>query len=99
MTTRSNRGKGKLYETYGGEFVANISYLLNEKLAMEPSLKRWSGELILVEHVQIRDGATYVIELEDKRKSRCSLRRRTNRAVVGVPPRYVYLFLGSGSLE
>ena len=99
MKTQSSRGRGKLYEAYGGEFVANISYQVHEELATEPILKKWGGELILVENMKIRDGDRYMIELEDERKGKCFLKRRINKAVIGVPPRYYYLFQGSGSLE
>ena len=99
MSTHINRGRGKLYEADGETFVANISYRVYEELAMEPILKRWSGELVFVEYVKIRDGASYIIELEDKRKGRCFVKRRTNRAVIGVPSRFFYLFQGGGLLK
>jgi len=99
MKTHSSRGRGKLYEAGGEEFIANISYQAHEELATKPGLKRWSGELTLVENVRIRDGGSYIIELEDKRKGRGFLKRRTNKAVIGVPSRFFYLFHGSGPLE
>ena len=99
MNTRSNRGRGKLYEVYSEEFVANISYQVHEEFTRGGSLEKWWGELILVEHVKIRDSASYIVELEDRRKGKCSLKRRINKAVIGVPPRYFYLFQGGGSLE
>ena len=99
MKTYSSRGRGKLYEAYSREFVAHISYRVNEELATEPRLKKWSGELTLVENMKIRDGGRYMIELEDERKGKCLLKRRINKAVIGVPPRYFYLFHGDTPLE
>jgi len=99
MNTRSNRGRGKLYEVYSEEFVANISYQIHEEFTIEGSLERWWGELTCIENVDIRDNSRYMVELEDRRKGKCSLKRRTNKAVIGVPSRYFYLFQGGGSLE
>ena len=60
---------------------------------------RWWGELILIEYQRISDGTGYIIELEDGRQGKCSLKKRVNRAVSGVPPRYVYRFTGDGPLK
>ncbi|MFH1652218.1 MAG: hypothetical protein ABID87_09005 [Chloroflexota bacterium] len=58
----------------------------------------WWGELVLVEYKALTDGSGYLIELEDKRRGKCSLKKRVNRAVSGVPPRYIYHFTGIGPL-
>jgi hypothetical protein len=46
--------------------------------------------------MRISDGSGYILELEDSRKCRCTLKKRVNRAVTGVPPRYIYYFSGTG---
>jgi len=86
--------KGKLYSVHDEQFVTNISYQFQSE-----SPRNWWGELIPVEYVRIDDSRTYTIELEDKRKCRCYLRKRVNRATVGIPPRYVYKFSGIDTLE
>ena len=85
---------GKLYAPSDGELVGEIEYQLHHE-----SLTSWWGELILVEYQRISDGSGYIIELEDRRRGRCSLKKRVNRAVTGVPPRYVYHFAGNGLLD
>ncbi|MFC1892654.1 hypothetical protein ACFLYR_01270 [Chloroflexota bacterium] len=90
-------GRGKLYRANSVELVAAISYQLNEKPATEPT--GWWGECILTDSVGIRDNGRYIIELEDGRKGRCYLKKRVNRVVRGIPPRYLYHFTGTGPLE
>jgi len=99
MNTRSNRGKGTLYEVYSDEPVAKISYQIHEEFDLVGSLRKWWGELTLAENVEIREGDRYVIELEDKRKGKCRLKRRINKVVVEVPSRHLYLFQGSEPLK
>ena len=85
---------GKLYRLNDEHFVANINYHLHTG-----TLTNWWGELIPIEYVRIADGADYIIELEDKRKVKCDLKRRVNRAVTGIPPRYVYNLASTGPLN
>ena len=86
---------GKLYKLGGGEeFIADVNYRL-----LDESRSTWWGELVLTEYKRINDGAGYLIELEDGRRGSCSIRKRVNRAVSGVPPLYRYNFKGSGRLE
>ncbi|MCX7912104.1 MAG: hypothetical protein N2506_03985 [Dehalococcoidales bacterium] len=85
---------GKLYDAITEEFIANVSYQFQHQ-----EEHRWWGELTLVEYRQIKDGGGYVIELEDGKRSRCSLKKRVNRAVTSLPPRYVYHFSGTGKFE
>jgi hypothetical protein len=85
---------GKLYHSINEEFIANVNYNFQHEEEY-----RWWGELTLIEYKQIKDGGGYIIELEDGRKSRCSLKKRVNRAVTSLPPRYVYHFSGSGKFE
>ena len=99
MSTRSNRGKGTLYDVYDDEPVAKISYQIHEEFDLGGSLRKWWGELTLAENVEIREGYRYIIELEDKRKGKCRLKRRINKAVVEVPSRHLYLFQGSEPLK
>jgi hypothetical protein len=76
------------------EFIANVSYQFQYD-----EDHSWWGELTLIEYKQIKDGGGYVIELEDGRHSRCVLKKRVNRAVTSLPPRYVFHFSGSGKFE
>lgn len=85
---------GKLYMSGDDQFVAEVDYTLQDD-----SQSGWWGELILTEYRRITEGGGYIIELEDKRKGRCHLKKRVNRAVSGVPPRYIYHFSGVSSLE
>jgi len=85
---------GKLYRSSDNQFVAGVNYQFHDESATS-----WWGELTLTDYVRIDDRERYLIELEDMRKGKCHLRKRVNRAVSGVPPRYVYQFNGTGALE
>jgi hypothetical protein len=85
---------GKLYHSINDELIANVNYQFQHEEEY-----RWWGELTLVEYKQIKDGGGYTLELEDGRQSRCSLKKRVNRAVTSLPPRYVFHFSGSGKFE
>ena len=85
---------GKLYQSIDDALIAEVSYQFQHE-----EVQRWWGELILVDYVRIKDGTGYIIELEDGRKARCALKKRVNRAVTSLPPRYVYHFSGSGKFE
>ena len=84
---------GKLYRANDEQLVGDISYQFQHETPAN-----WWGELTLMEYGKISDGG-YIIELEDKRKGKCYLKKRVNRAVSGVPPRYVYHFTGAGPLD
>ena len=99
MTTHVTRGKGKLYEVSGEKLVSEVNYQIHEELTTEGKLEKWWGELTLVDNIRIQDGDKYVIELEDKRKGRCLLRRRVNKAVISVPPRFFYWVQNTGPLK
>jgi hypothetical protein len=86
--------RGKLYNSNDEQLVGEVNYRLHKD-----SPTNWWGELILVEYKRISDGGDYIIELEDKRRGRCHLKQRVNRAVSGTPPRYTYRFTGSGLLK
>jgi hypothetical protein len=81
---------GKLYSLNDEQFVANVNYQLYDR---SPT-NLW-GELTIKEYRPVRDGGEYVVELEDRCKCQCYLKKRVNRAVSGVPPRYIYHFSGS----
>jgi hypothetical protein len=85
---------GKLYHSINDEFIARVNYQFQHE-----EDHRWWGELTLIEYTQIKDGGGYTLELEDGRQSRCNLKKRVNRAVTSLPPRYVYHFSGSGKFE
>ena len=85
---------GKLYKSNDEQFVIEVDYQLQNE-----SPTNWWGELVFIDYARISDGSGYIIELEDKRKGNCHLKKRVNRAVSGVPPRYVYHFAGTGPLE
>ncbi len=99
MTTNASRGKGKLYEASSEKLISKVSYQVHEELTFEGNPEKWWGELTLTDSIKIPDGDRYVLQLEDKRKGRCSLKRRINRAVILVPPRFVYLINGRGTLK
>ena len=85
---------GKLYRSSDEQFIANVNYQFQHR-----SSQRWWGELTLVEYMRLEDGFRYILELDDNRRGRCSLKKRINRAVTGVPPRYIYRFSGTGKFE
>ena len=85
---------GKLYRSSDEEFLANVSYQFQHE-----SPKNWWGELTLVEYVRLSDGIGYILELEDGLKARCTLKKRVNRAVTSLPPRYIYRFSGNVKFE
>lgn len=82
---------GKLYRARDEQFLATVNYQFQHE-----SPQRWWGELTLVEYTRLNDGSGYILELEDSRRARCALKKRVNRAVTSLPPRYIYYFSGSG---
>ena len=88
-------GIGKLYKVNDNQFVVNVNY----QLFQHPAATNWWGELTPIEHASFDEGDLFVIELEDKRKSRCHLKKRINRAVSGIPPRYVYHVTGISPIK
>jgi hypothetical protein len=86
--------EGRLYQSSDEQFIAEVNYNFQHE---EP--QRWWGELTLVDFVRIKDGSGYILELEDGRRGRCSLKKRVNRAVTSLPPRYVYHFTGNTKFE
>jgi hypothetical protein len=92
---RRKMGTGKLYRFGDNQFVANVDY----QLFHDEAATNWWGELSLMDYTPLGDEDRYIIELEDKRKSRCYLKKRVNRAVSGVPPCYIYHITGLNLLE
>lgn len=86
-------GTGKLYGN-NGEFIVRVNYQF-----FDSSERGWWGELVPTEYSRFSDGDRYTIELEDGLKGECTLRKRINKAVSGVPPLYYYTFRGYGLLE
>ena len=86
-------GIGKLYKA-SDEFIVNVNYQFHDD-----SESGWWGELVPTEYRRFGDGDDYVIELEDGRKGRCSLKKRVNLATSSVPPIYHYYFRGLGILK
>jgi glutamate-5-semialdehyde dehydrogenase len=78
--------------------ISMVDYSIFTEPALDGS-ERWRGELLMVDSVRIPDGNRYLIELEDGRQGTCSLRKKVNKAVMGLPVRYFYQLSGGGSLK
>ena len=85
---------GRLYNLSDNKLVAKVNYQLQDD-----SATNWWGELTLTDYMRINEKEEYKIKLEDKRKGRCRLKKRVNRAVSGIPPRYIYHVTGTSPLE
>jgi len=85
---------GKLYRESDNEFITEVNYKFQDE-----SETGWWGELTLTDYKRIKDTDIYIIELADLRQGRCRLRKRVNRAVSGIPPRYMYQFTGMSNLK
>jgi len=86
---------GKLYSLSDGQFIAHVNYrILNHN-----AVTNWWGELTLIDNVRLNDGMRLIIELEDNRKSQCHLRKMVNRAVSGIPPRWIYHVTGNSPID
>ncbi len=88
-------GIGKLYRFSDNQFVANVDY----RLFQHEAATNWWGELTPIDYILLDEGDRFIIELEDKRKIRCHLKKRVNVAVRGIPPHYVYHVTGSSPIE
>ena len=74
---------GKLYRVSDNEFITEVNYKFQDESEIG-----WWGELTLTDYKRINDNDIHVIELADMRRGKCRLRKRVNRAVSGIPPRY-----------
>ena len=88
-------GLGKLYKLSNNQFVANVNYQVFTHLAAT----NWWGELTFIDYARLSEGDMFIIELEDKHKSKCYLKKRVNRAVSGFPPRYIYHITGFSPIQ
>ena len=86
---------GKLYRPSDDQFIADVNY----QLFQHPAATNWWGELTPLNYVRLDEGELFIIEFEDKRRSKCHLKKRVNRAVSGIPPRYVYHVTGFSPIE
>jgi len=86
---------GKLYRLSDDQFVAYVDY----RLFYHDAATNWWGELTLMDNVRLNEGDRFIIELEGNRKSQCHLKKRVNRAVSGLPPRWIYHVTGSSPIE
>jgi len=86
---------GKLYRFSDDQFVANVDY----QVFYHEAATNWWGEISLVGSPRLSEGDRYIIELEDKRRSGCYLKKRVNRAVSGIPACYVYHVTGFSPFE
>ncbi len=85
---------GRLYQSREENLIGVVNYQFQHE-----SEHRWWGELTIVDYVRINDGSGYLMELEDGSRGKCNLKKRVNRAVTSLPPRYVYHFSGSGKFD
>ncbi len=85
---------GNLYKLSDSEFIGRVNYRL-----LREEETNWWGELTLEDYVRLDDGDGYIIELEAKRMSQCRLKWIVNRAVSGIPPRWIYHITGISPLE
>jgi hypothetical protein len=86
---------GKLYRLSDDQFVAYVNY----RLFHHDTATNWWGELTLIDNVHLNEDDRFMIELEDKRKSQCHLKKRVNRAVSGFPVRWIYHITGTSQIE
>ena len=86
---------GKLYRLSDGQFVAHVDY----RLLHHDTTTNWWGELTLRDNAHLNESDRFIIELEDNRKSQCYLKKRVNRAVSGIPPRWIYHITGTSPIE
>ena len=87
------KGRGKIFRDGKEEPFAEVNY----QLFVEDN--RWYGELILTRKDIIRDGEVFLLEIEDGRHGKCALRKKVNKAVMGMPVRYFFALNGIGVLE
>lgn len=81
---------GKLYRFNEEQFISYINY----RLFGEEPTHVW-GELVPIKVISIRSGTDYIVELDDKRKFQCSLKKNVNLGVIGMPSRFRYRFMGA----
>ena len=92
------KGRGKLMKPSSEEVLTLVDYSIFTEASLDGS-ERWQGELLSIDSVKIIDGGRYMIELEDSRRGICSLRKKVNKAVMGLPVRYFYQLSGGSFIE
>ena len=88
-------GIGKLYNADDEEFIGEVNY----RLFHHEAATNWWGELTLIDYARLNEGDRYILELDDNRRGNCYLKKRVNRAVSGIPSRYIYHVTGFSPLE
>ena len=91
---RSQMALGKLFQSLDDEFIVEVDYRFYNE-----SDYGWWGELVFTEYKKVANGDGYVLELKDGRRGHCSLTKKINKAVSGIPPLYYYRFQGHGAIE
>ena len=86
---------GKLYRLDDNQFVARVDY----QLFRHPAATNWWGELILIDDTHLNEGNMFIIEFENKHRSKCHLKKKVNRAMSGFPARYIYHVTGFSPIE
>ena len=85
--------EGKIYNSLDSELLGCVEYQF-----FDSSSSGWWGELVFTEYRKTRDGDGYILELEDGRRGHCSLKKKLNKAVSGIPPLFYYRFQGLSTL-
>ncbi len=85
---------GKLYQYSDNQLVSEVKYQCHY---VSPT--NWWGELTTVRYVPLNEMEWYVLEVEGGRRGKCHLKKRVNGPVSGLPPRYIYHFVGTGDLQ
>ncbi len=93
------KGTGNLYRGVDEAPFAAVKYQILVDVSSNTGNQTWNGECILTRKDVIRDGELLVVELESGHRGRCSLRKKVNKAVMGLPVRYFYHITGMGNLE
>ncbi|ACZ62183.1 MULTISPECIES: hypothetical protein [Dehalococcoides] len=83
---------GNIY--LGDQLIGQVEYTLQDN-----SDSRWWGELVFTEYHKVADGGGYSILTEDGKQGRCTLKKKLNKAVYGMPSRHFYLFQGMSPLK
>ena len=89
------KGKGKIYK----DEINNDTPFADVNYNIMADDGRWNGELIMARKDVVKDGQLFILELEDGRRGKCSLRKKVNKAVMGMPVRYFFALNGVGNLE
>jgi hypothetical protein len=93
------KGTGKLYRGAETEPFATVKYSLLVDVSPKTGNHSWSGECILTKKDVIREGEMLTLELETGHRGNCSLRKKVNKAVMGLPVRFFYHISGLGNLS